>query len=102
LGGAAVGQVVAVDAGDHEVFEAHFFGHLGDSCRLGGVRRRGSAGGDGAEPAIARADIAEYQDGYGSPRPALASIGAVCAAADCLEVERVQDLLGAAEGVAGG
>ena len=37
VGGAAVGEVVTVDAGDDDVAEVHFSGHAGDVGRFGGV-----------------------------------------------------------------
>src|SRR5690606_26202755 len=55
--GAAVAQVVAVDAGDHHVLQAHVGDGLGQAPRLVGVWRLRAAVGDVAEAAAAGAHV---------------------------------------------
>ena len=69
---AAVGQVVAGDAGHHHVVEAHRGDRLGDPARLVVVEPGGLAGLDGAEAAGPGADVAQDHDGRGALVPALA------------------------------
>ena len=75
--GAAVGQVVAIDAGDHGVLA----GRACDSAsrhaaRLVGIGGQRAAGRHVAELAAARADVAEDHDGQRAPVPALADVRA--------------------------
>jgi hypothetical protein len=85
---AAVGQVVAVDAGDHRVLEAELGQGLGHAARLVRIRGQGTPGRHVAEAARAGADVAQDHDGQRAPAPALADVGAAGALAD-----RVQPLL---------
>ena len=85
-GGAVVGEVVAVDAGDDRVAQAH----LGDAARdAGGLERvvpRRLAGLDVAEAAAPRARVAEDHERRGSALPALADVGAGGLLADRVQV----------------
>lgn len=87
---AAIGKFIAIDAGEDDVFEAHFRGHLGDVFRflrvqaevlLGGVALR-----DGAEAAAARAEVAEDHEGGGATVKAFMNVGAAGRFADGVEV----------------
>jgi len=89
--GAAVGQFVAVDGGNDDVFEAHEGGGLSDASRLIGVEEGGLAGLDVAEAAGAGADIAEDHEGGGSACPAFAEVGALGGLADGVEVVLVDE-----------
>ena len=72
--GAAVAQVIAVDAGDHHVLQAH----VGDRSRhlawLAGIGGLGPTVGDIAEAAAARADVAEDHEGRGAVAEALVDV----------------------------
>ncbi len=76
MAGAAVGQVVAADAGDHDVLEAHDGYRLGHAARLVVVVPVGTAGLDGAEAAGPRAGVAQDHDRGRALLPALADVGA--------------------------
>lgn len=56
---AAIGQVIAVHTGDDQESQIHFHRHRRDTGRLGGVGGFGLAVADGAEFAVACADVAE-------------------------------------------
>ena len=83
--GAAVGQVVAADAGDDDVLEAHDGDGLGDAARLVGVVPVRAAGLDGAEAAGPGAGVAEDHDGRRALLPALADVRAAGLLADGVE-----------------
>ena len=87
-GGAEVGQVVAVDAGDHGVAQAHALDRLGHAQRLERVVVRRLAGLHVAEPAPARARVAEDHERGRAALPAVADVRAGRLLAD-----RVQPLL---------
>ena len=61
--GAAVRQVVAVDRGDHHVLQPQLFDRIGDVLRLERIERGRQAGGDIAEGAGPRADLAHDHHG---------------------------------------
>ena len=61
--GTTVAQVVAVDAGDHHVVEAHRRDGLGEVGRLIGVEGLGAAVADVAEGAAAGADVTHDHEG---------------------------------------
>ena len=90
-GGSAVGQIVAIDAGDHDVLEPHERHRLGDPARLVWIGWLGPAGLDVAEAAGARACVAEDHDRGRAPRPALAEIGAGGLLADGVQRVLVDD-----------
>ena len=91
--GAAVGQVVAGDAGHHDVVEAHGGDRLGDAARLVVVEPGGPARLDGAEPAGPGADVAQDHHRRGALVPALAHVGADRLLADRVEVQAAQQAL---------
>ena len=74
--GTAVAQVVAIDAGDDHVLQAH----VGDgACQALGfarIRRLGPAMGDVAETAAARAHVAQDHEGGGAVAEALVDVRA--------------------------
>ncbi len=72
--GAAVGEVVAIHRGDHEMGEPQLEGRFGDVLRLIGVERAGHAGLDVAERAGAGAGVAHDHEGRVLLVPALADI----------------------------
>ena len=74
--GAAVGQVVARDAGDHHVLEAHLADRLGHAARLVVIIPGRPAGLDGAEAAGTGAGVAQDHDRGGALLPALPDVGA--------------------------
>ena len=80
--GAAVAQVVAVDAGHHHVFQAHVGDGAGQIQRLVGVRRLRTAVGDIAERTAAGADLTEDHEGCGAVAEALVDVGAAGFLAD--------------------
>ena len=90
---AAVGQVVARDAGDDDVLEAHLLDRLGDAARLVLVVPRRPAGLDGAEAAGPGADVAEDHDRRRALLPALPDVWAVRLLAHRVERQAAQDAL---------
>ena len=91
--GAAVGQVVAVDAGDHDVLEPHLGDRLGEAHRLVRVERGGGPVGHGAVGAIPRADVAQDHERGGVVLPALPDVGAVGFLADGVKLQPAHHLL---------
>jgi hypothetical protein len=102
VAGAAIGQIVAGDGGDDNVFEVEAAGGFGDAGRL--VRFEGEwfGGGDGAESAGAGAMIAGDHESGGGLAPAFPMVGAFGALANGVELEFLQERAGLAEGVADG
>ena len=86
--GAAVGEVVAGDRGDHRVAQAHALHGLGHPLGLVGVERHGVAGVDQAEPAGPGAALAVDHERGGAVGPALGDVRAarLLAHGDQLEV----------------
>ena len=74
--GAAVGEIVAVDRGDHDMGEPELDGGLRDMLRLGRIERAGHAGLDVAEGAGAGAGVAHDHEGGVLLVPAFADIRA--------------------------
>jgi len=68
--GAAVRQIVAIDAGDHHEAQFHLRGHFRDMARLFGVERKflldGRAFGNGTETTAARTQISEDHESRGA------------------------------------
>jgi hypothetical protein len=92
--GATVRLVVAVDAGNDGVAKAHAGDGFGNSDRLFFIRRTDRlAGGNGAEAAGARANIAKDHEGCGAVLPAFAHVGAAGAFAHGVKVEGAHDAL---------
>jgi hypothetical protein len=80
--GTAVGQVVAGDAGDRRVAQAHGLDGLGHPARLVGVELGRLAGVDLAEVAPARALVTADEEGGLPVFPALVDVGAAGLLAD--------------------
>ena len=74
--GAAVAQIVAIDAGHDHILQAHVGDGAREILRLLGVRRFGPAVGDIAERAAAGADLAENHEGRGAVAEAFVDIRA--------------------------
>ena len=85
--GAPVGEVVAVDRGDHGVLEPQLGEDLGHALRLVLVHRQGAAGGHVAEATRAGADVAQDHDRERPVVPALTDVGAARALADGVELQ---------------
>ena len=85
--GAAVGQVVAGDAGDHHVGQAHLPDRLGHAARLVGVHRPRPPLGHVAETAPPRANVTEDHEGGRLLGVALHAVGTLGMVADRLELE---------------
>ena len=73
---AAVGLVVAVDAGQHDVTQLHLRHRVGHAARLVLIQRQRLARLHVAELARAGADVAHQQEGRDAAAPALAQVGA--------------------------
>ena len=73
---AEVGQVVAVDAGDHRVAQPHPLDRLGDAQRLERIVEGRLAGLDVAEAAAAGAGVAEDHERRRAALPAVADVRA--------------------------
>eukprot|EP00967_Tisochrysis_lutea_P093905 scaffold136168_cov32-Tisochrysis_lutea.AAC.5 len=88
MAGAAVGKVIAIDRGEHNIVNAPLHDGSGSVERLIRIRRRGSrVGVDGAELAATGARVAEEHYGSRSPVPALADVGALRLLAHGVELE---------------
>src|SRR5437868_3769149 len=74
--GAAIAQVVAVDAGDDDVRELQRGDRFGEVPRLLRVGRKRPAVRDVAERAAARADVSQDHEGRGALAEALGDVGA--------------------------
>ena len=85
-GGAVVGQVVAVDARDDRVAQAHLRDRARDARGLERVVPRRLAGLHVAEAAAARAGVAEDHERRGAALPALADVRAGGLLADGVQV----------------
>ena len=84
---AAVFAIVAIDAGNNRIAQAHDRDRFGDPTRLVVIDRQRSALLNGAEPAPARTDIPEDHEGSGAVIPALAHVGTGGALADRMQLE---------------
>jgi hypothetical protein len=88
IGGAAVGEVVAVDGGEHEIRPAQIAHGFGDALGFEPVDFAARAARlDVAEVAAARARVAEDHDRGGAGAPALADVRAHRLLADRVQVE---------------
>ena len=96
--GPVVGEIVAVDGGDHRVLQAHPLDLVCDAQRLERVVPGRLAGLDVAEAAAAGADVAEDHEGRRAALPALADVRAVRLLADGVQVVGLDRLLQAAVG----
>ncbi len=91
--GAAVGEVVAVDRGQHHVFEIHQRDRIGDVARFGMIEPAlRIAGADRAEPARARAHLAHQHQGRGAAAPAFADVRAFRFGADRVQLVAAHDV----------
>ena len=92
--GAAVGLVVAIDAGDDGVAQAHAGDGFGDTQWFVFIRRADRlARRNRAKSAGARADIAQNHESGGAVLPAFAHVGAARGFADGVKIERAHDAL---------
>ena len=92
---AAVGKLVAIDAGDDRVLQPHRRDGFSDAHRLVQIQRRRSSRRDVAEAARAGADVAQDHQCRRPGGPALAHVGASRRLADGVEplvVHQVQEL----------
>src|SRR5690349_19838010 len=94
---AAVGQFVAVDAGDNGVAAAEATDGFADVARLFGVYRARLAFGDGAKAAVARADVAQDHEGRRAFAPALIDVRAARLLADRVQAQVANQLMHAVE-----
>ena len=95
--GAAVGEIVAIDRGHHDMGEAELGDGVGDARRLALIERVGQAGAHVAEGAGARAGVAHDHEGGVLLLPALADIGAARLLADGGELVIAHDPVGLRE-----
>ena len=91
--GAAVAQVVAVDAGDHDVRELQRRDRLGQIRRLVGIERQRPAVTDVAERATPRADVAHDHERRRAFAEAFADVRARGFLAHRVQMVLAQDLL---------
>ena len=91
--GAAVGQVVAGDAGDGGVAQLHLLHALGDPARLVAVERLGLAGVDLAEVAAPGALVAADEERRLAVLPALEDVGAARLLADRVQALGLHEVL---------
>ena len=91
--GAEVGEIVAVDRGDHRVLEIELGDCRGDAGRLLDVVRGRASVRDRAVGAVTRADVAEDHEGGGAMLPALADVGAVGLGAHGMQPKVLHQLL---------
>ena len=101
VGGPVVVEVVAVHAGEDDVFETDFGHGVGDVFGLVGVKRAHPPGFDVTEVAAARAALAHQHERRGArsvpPGPALAHIWTVGLLADGVEVALAKRVLDVGE-----
>ena len=91
---AAIGLVVAVDAGDDGVAQAHARHRFGHAIWLFFIRWADRfAGGYGAEAAGSRADVTQDHEGSGAVFPAFAHVRAARRFAHGVQVEGAHDAL---------
>ena len=88
----AIGQIIAIDRSDDNVFQTHFRGRFGNMARFAAVHRARHAGLDVAERTGAGADIAQDHHGGVLFGPAFADIGARRFFADRVELQIAHQL----------
>ena len=87
-GGAAIGLIVAIDAGDDGIAEAHAGDGFGDAQRFFFIRRADRlARRNCTETACAGANITQNHESGGAVLPAFAHVGAARGFADGVEIE---------------
>jgi len=96
--GAAIGEVVAGDGGDHDVAEAEVGGGLGDAEGFVGFNVIGVAVGDAAEATVSGADAPEDQEGGRAAGEALAAVGAGGVGADGMQAQGAEQGIDASKG----
>jgi hypothetical protein len=99
---AAVVELVAVDAGDDDVIEAHQADGVAHTAGFVEVEGGGASGGDVAEAAASGADVAEDHEGGGTGVPAFAHVGALGGLADGVELVGVDQVEEAGKALTGG
>src|SRR5450759_1319517 len=90
---ASVFQVVPVHRCDHRVAEAELGHGFGHPQRLAKIELGGPPRGDRAEPAGARADVAQDHEGRGAAVPAIEDVGAPRLFTDGVQSAASHDLL---------
>ena len=89
--GTAIGEIVAVDAGNHDVTEFHCSGHAGYVSGFRGIERHvvdsRISFGHGTKAAAARAEVAEDHESGGATVEAFVNIGAPGRLANCVEIK---------------
>jgi len=91
--GAAVRQIVAVDAGDHDVLQAHLRHRVGEAGGLAQVQGGRGPMGHRAIGAVAGAYVAEDHERGGVVLPALPDVGAVRLLAHRMQLQAPHHLL---------
>src|SRR5437763_334959 len=91
--GAAVAQIVAIDAGDHDIFELQRRDRVGEIHRLVGVERQRPAVTDVTEWATARADVAHDHERRGPLAEAFTDVRARRFLANGMQTMLAQDAL---------
>src|SRR6185312_16504387 len=89
---AAIGKIVAVDGGDHDMVEPKLEGRLRDMLGLARIERAGHAGLDVAEGAGAGAGVAHDHEGRVLLVPALADVRAARLLADRVKAILADDV----------
>src|ERR1700730_9588571 len=90
---AAVAQVVAVDAGDHDIAKLQSGNGLSQVQRLFGIERQRTSMSDVAERTAARAKLAHDHEGRRTFAEALADVRAGCFFANGMQIVLPQDAL---------
>src|SRR5579872_2905135 len=89
--GATILAVVTVDAGNHDIAQAHGGGSFGDTAGLVKIDGERRAFLDRAEAAAPRADVSENHKRGGATIPAIADIRAGGTFADSMQMERINE-----------
>ena len=92
-GGAAIGQIVAIDGGDDDVLETHPLRRLGELPRLVGIDGLRPTVGDGTVGAVAGADATVDEEGGGAARETLGAVRAARLFADRVQPAGAHALL---------
>jgi hypothetical protein len=88
MAGAAVVQVVAVVAGNHDVLQAHSRRHIRNLCGLGAIKIFRLALRHGAKPAAPRADITQNHERRRAAPKAVVNVRAARRLAHCVQMAR--------------
>ncbi len=91
-GSSPVGQIVAIDRGDHDVTEPHLFHSPGNAFRFIGRKRLGTAVLDVAKSAGAGAHVPQQEEGGRSEAPAFGQVGAHRLFADGVQSSAAHEL----------